>query len=93
MSEVSSNNDEMKSQKSKKSSNSKASQNQSVHQSEKQEKNENQKQPEQIQSTRAYLESTVTSVVQEGMLELAKQRPENPLEFLGNFILNKAKGK
>ena len=93
MSEASSNNDEMKSQKSKKSSNSKASQNQSVHQSVKQEKNENQKQPEQIQSTRAYLESTVTSVVQEGMLELAKQRPENPLEFLVNFILNKAKGK
>ena len=47
--------------------------------------------PEQIISARAYLEQNVTSVVQEGMLELVKQKPDNPLEFLGNFILQRAK--
>ncbi len=44
-------------------------------------------------STRAYLEQNVTSVVQEALLECAKQRPANPLEFVGNYILNRAKGK
>jgi protein dpy-30 len=42
-------------------------------------------------STRAYLEQTVTEVVMQGMTELAKLRPENPLEFLGNYILSRAK--
>ena len=93
MSEVaSSRNDDVKSQQSKKSKKSKVSQNESERSSQKND-NQNENKPEQIQSTRAYLESTVTAVVQEGMLELAKQRPENPLEFLGNFILNKAKGQ
>ena len=87
----SSKNDDGKSS-SKKSSKSKSSQNDSVNQSQKVD-NKSENQPEQITSTRAYLESTVTSTVQEGMLELAKVRPENPLEFLGNFILNKAKEK
>ena len=49
--------------------------------------------PEQVVSTRAYLEKTVSSVIQEALLELAKQRPENPLEFVGNYILKKAKEK
>ena len=49
--------------------------------------------PEQVLSTRAYLESTVYQVVQEGMLELARKKPANPLEYLGNYILNRAKGK
>ena len=87
----SSKNDDGKSS-SKKSSKSKSSQNDSVNQSQKVD-NKSENQPEQITSTRAYLESTVTATVQEGMLELAKVRPENPLEFLGNFILNKAKEK
>ena len=46
---------------------------------------------EKVISTRAYLEETVVSVVQEGMLELARTKPDNPLEFLGNFILQRAK--
>ena len=50
-----------------------------------------QNQPEKRISARAYLEQNVTSVVQEGMLELVKQKPDNPLEFLGNFILQRAK--
>ena len=32
--------------------------------------------PEQVVSTRAYLEETVTSVIQEALLELARQRPK-----------------
>ena len=47
--------------------------------------------PEQVVSTRAYLEQTVTSVIQEALLELARRRPSNPLEFVGNYILDKAK--
>lgn len=47
--------------------------------------------PDQVMSTRSYLEQTVASVVQEGMIELAKNRPPNPLEFLGNFILERAR--
>ena len=49
--------------------------------------------PEQVVSTRAYLEQTVSSVIQEALLELARQRPDNPLEFVGNYILKKAKEK
>ena len=41
--------------------------------------------PEQVVSTRAYIEQTVSSVIQEALLELAKQRPENPLSKY-NFI-------
>ena len=48
---------------------------------------------ENVVSTRTYLEENVVSVVQEGMYELAKKRPENPLEFLGNYILERAKNK
>ena len=47
--------------------------------------------PQQVTSTRAYLEETVTKVIQEALLELARQRPPEPLEFVGNYILNKAK--
>ena len=32
--------------------------------------------PEQVVSTRAYLEQTVSSVIQEALLELARQRKE-----------------
>ena len=48
-------------------------------------------QPEKIISAIAYLEQNVTSVLQEGMLELVKEKPDNPLEYLGNFILQRAK--
>ena len=59
------------------------------------ENNENKQEeaPQQVLSTRAYLEQNVTPVVQEALLECARKRPENPLEFVGNFILNRAKGK
>ena len=44
-------------------------------------------------STRAYLEQNVTPVVQEALLECARKRPNNPLEFVGNYILERAHGK
>jgi hypothetical protein len=47
----------------------------------------------QTASTRSYLEQTVSEVVMQGMSELARVRPDNPLEYLGNFILSKAKNK
>ena len=46
-----------------------------------------------IQSVRAYLEETVTAAIQEGMMKLVEQKPENPLEFLGNFLIEKSKKK
>ena len=65
--------------------------NEEVKQSENNVKNEDA--PQQILSTRAYLEQNVTPVVQEALLECARKRPDNPLEFVGNYILNRAKGK
>ena len=44
-------------------------------------------------SVRAYLEQNVTGVVQEALLEVARQRPPNPLQFVGNYILERANGK
>jgi hypothetical protein len=46
-----------------------------------------------VQSVRAYLEETVTAAIQEGMMKLVEQKPENPLEFLGNFLIEKSKKK
>ena len=40
---------------------------------------------------RPYLESTITSIVQKGLIELDKERPDNPLEFLGNYLLMHSK--
>lgn len=44
-------------------------------------------------STRAYLEMTVVPVVMTGMTELASEKPENPLEWLGNYILKHSQKK
>ena len=46
-----------------------------------------------VQSVRTYLEETVTAAIQEGMMKLVEQKPENPLEFLGNFLIEKSKKK
>ena len=46
-----------------------------------------------VLSTRAYLEQNVTPVVQEALLECARKRPTNPLEFVGQYILDRAHGK
>lgn len=44
-----------------------------------------------IASTRQYLESTVVNAVMQGMAEISKERPDNPLEYLGNFLIRKSK--
>jgi len=49
--------------------------------------------PEEVTSARSYLESTVTTVIQEALFELVRAKPSNPLEFVGNYILNRAHGK
>ncbi|CAL2044694.1 CBN-DPY-30 protein [Caenorhabditis brenneri] len=37
--------------------------------------------------TRQYLDSTVVPILLQGLGALAKDRPENPIEFLANFLL------
>ena len=51
--------------------------------------------PEQVTSTRSFLESTVTTTIQEALLELARKRDEikDPLTFVGEYLINKAKEK
>ena len=36
---------------------------------------------------RAYLDQTVVPVLLQGLAELAKERPANPTEWLGNYLL------
>ena len=58
------------------------------------EKMEN-KELQSIITTRAYLEQFCTPIIQEAMISCAKKRPADPLEYIGNFILDRAhkKGK
>ena len=51
--------------------------------------------PEQVVSTRAFLEKTVTSAIQEALLELARKRDEikDPLLWVGQYLVKKAKEK
>ena len=37
-----------------------------------------------------YLLETVIPVIQKGLMELDKNRPDNPLEFLGKYLLSNA---
>jgi len=54
---------------------------------------QNQGYNEPVLSTRAYLEQNVTQVVQEALLNCARERPPNPLKFVGEYILNRANGQ
>ncbi len=38
-------------------------------------------------STRAYLDQRVVPILLQGMAELARERPENPIEYLANYLL------
>jgi protein dpy-30 len=38
-------------------------------------------------SIRSYLDQTVVPVLLQGMAEVAKERPENPIEYLANYLL------
>lgn len=39
---------------------------------------------------RSYLDQTVVPVLLQGMAELAKERPSNPIEYLANYLLKHA---
>ena len=51
------------------------------------------KELQSIITTRAYLEQYCTPVIQEAMISCAKIKPSNPLEYIGNFILERAHKK
>ena len=47
------------------------------------------KKPEDIKSLpmQAYLEKTVMQLVLEGMAEVSKVKPENPIKFLADYLI------
>ena len=51
------------------------------------------KELQSIITTRAYLEQYCTPIIQEAMISCAKKRPPNPLEYIGNYLLERAHGK
>ena len=40
---------------------------------------------------RAYLDQTVVPVLLQGLSELAKERPPDPVKWLGNYLLKNSK--
>ena len=46
------------------------------------------KEPEEIKPLRPYLEANISEVLQKGLAALDKERPDNPLEFLGKYLLS-----
>ena len=44
-------------------------------------------------SIRAYLDKTVVPLVLQGMAEVAKERPENSIKFLADFLMKHANEK
>ena len=44
----------------------------------------------QIEPVIPYLEQTIYEVVQKGLIELDKNRPDDPLEFLGKYLISAA---
>ena len=49
--------------------------------------------PENVVSTRSFLESTVTKAIEEALLDLARKRDqiEDPLTYVGEYLIKKAK--
>ena len=42
---------------------------------------------------RAYLDQTVVPLVLQGMAEVAKERPENPIKYLAEFLMKHSNDK
>ena len=40
-----------------------------------------------------YIQATVQKDVQEGLLKVAREKPDNPVYFLGEYLYNKSKNK
>ena len=74
--------EEAKNEESSKNENEKANENE--------EPVKEEQEKEEILSESDYLEKNVTDAVQKGMLELVRQKPDNPLKFLGDFLLEEA---
>ena len=54
----------------------------------KSENNNNNKENTNNLPIRAYLDKTVVPLVLQGMAEVAKERPENPVKYLADFLMN-----
>ena len=44
-------------------------------------------------SIRSYLDRTVVPLVLQGMAEVAKERPENPIKYLADFLMKHSNEK
>ena len=44
-------------------------------------------------SIRSYLDKTVVPLVLQGMADVAKERPENPIKYLADFLMKHANEK
>jgi len=40
-----------------------------------------------------YIRVTVQKEVQQGLLKVAREKPDNPIEFLGKYLVNESKKK
>ena len=40
-----------------------------------------------------YIRVTVQNEVQQGLLKVAREKPDNPIEFLGKYLVNESKKK
>ena len=53
----------------------------------------NNKDPIKSLPTREYIQATVSKELTEGMLIIAQTHPDNPVEFLGKFLIERSKKK
>ena len=56
-------------------------------------KNNDQKADLRALSNFDYIQATVQKDVQEGLLKVAREKPDNPIYFLGEYLYNKSKKK
>ena len=48
------------------------------------------KEPEENKPLRPYLEENISEVLQKALKDLDEKRPDNPLEYLGKYLINYA---
>lgn len=53
----------------------------------------NNKDPIKSLPTREYIQMTVSKELTEGMLIIAQTHPDNPIEFLGKYLIERSKKK
>jgi len=52
--------------------------------------NNQEKEPEENKPLRPYLEENISDVLQKALKELDEKRPDNPLEYLGKYLISYA---